>query len=47
MEIIENTVCSFRQDLLATLIMENINLNNGLQKFIDICMKSLDKFAPC
>ena len=26
--------------------MENINLSNGLQKFIDICMKSLDKFAP-
>ena len=26
--------------------MENINLINGPQKFIDICMKSLDKFAP-
>ena len=26
--------------------MENINLSNGLQKVIDICMKSLDKFAP-
>ena len=26
--------------------MENMNLSNGLQKFIDICMKSLDKFAP-
>ena len=25
--------------------MENINLCNGLQKFLDICMKSLDKFA--
>ena len=38
--------CSFRQDLLSTLIMENINLSNSLEKFIDICMKSLDKFAP-
>ena len=28
------------------MIMENMNLSNGLQKFIDICMKSLDKFAP-
>ena len=37
---------SFRQDLLSKLIMENINLSNGLQKFIDICMKSLDKFTP-
>ena len=37
---------SFRQDLLSTLIMENVNLSNGLQKFIDIGMKSLDKFAP-
>ena len=37
---------SFRQDLLSTLIMENINLSNSLEKFIDICMKSLDKFAP-
>ena len=37
---------SFRQDLLFTLVMENINLSNCLQKFIDICMKSLDKFAP-
>ena len=35
---------SFRQDLLSTLIMENINISNGLQKFIDI--KTLDKFAP-
>ena len=26
--------------------MENINLSNGLQKFIDICIKTLDKFAP-
>ena len=27
---------SCRQDLLFTLIMENINSSNGLQKFIDI-----------
>ena len=27
---------SFRQDLLSTLVMENINLSNGLQKFIDM-----------
>ena len=26
--------------------MENINLSNGLQKVIDICMKTLDKFTP-
>ena len=37
---------SFRKDLLSTLVMENVNLSNSLQKFIDICMKSLDKFAP-
>ena len=41
---------SFRQDLLSTWVMENINLSNGLQKFIDIYiyiyMKTLDKFAP-
>ena len=39
---------SFRQDLLSTLIMENVNLSNGHQRFIDIYiyMKSLDKFAP-
>ena len=37
---------SFWQDLLSTLVMENKNLSNGLQKFIDICIKALDKFAP-
>ena len=37
---------SFRQDLLSTLVMENINLSNGLQKFIGICIKTLDKFVP-
>ena len=37
---------SFRQDLLSTLVMENINLSNGLQKFIGICIKTMDKFAP-
>ena len=37
---------SFRQDLLSPLVMENINLSNGLQKFIGICIKTLDKFAP-
>ena len=37
---------SFREDLLSTLVMENINLSNGLQKFIYICIKTLDKFAP-
>ena len=34
---------SFRQDLLSTLVMKNINLNDGLQNVIDICM---NKFAP-
>ena len=37
---------SFRQVLLSTLIMENVNLSNSQQKFIDIYMKSLDKFPP-
>ena len=37
---------SFRQDALSTLIIENINLSNGPQKFIDICMKTLGEFAP-
>ena len=36
---------SFREDLLSTFVMENINLSNGLPKFIDICIKTLDKFA--
>ena len=35
---------SFRQELLSTLVMENINLSNDLQKIID--METLDKFAP-
>ena len=26
--------------------MENINLSNGFQNFFDICIKTLDKFAP-
>ena len=34
---------SFRQDLLSKLVMENINLSNGLQKFIGICKKTLDE----
>ena len=37
---------NFRQNFLSTLVMENINLSNGYQKFIDICMKALDKFPP-
>ena len=37
---------SFRQDLLSILVKEKINLNNGLQKFVDICIKTLDIFAP-
>ena len=39
---------SFRQDLLSTLVkykLKNINLSNDLQKFVDICMKTLRKFA--
>ena len=37
---------SFREDLLSTLVMENVNLSYDLQEFIDICMKPLDIFAP-
>ena len=37
---------SFRQELLSTLVTKNINVSNGLQRFIDICIKTLDKFAP-
>ena len=37
---------NFRQDILSTLVMENIIWRNGLQKFIDICIKTLDKSAP-
>ena len=37
---------SVRGDLLSTLVMEKINLSNGLQKFIDVCIKTLDQFAP-
>ena len=37
---------NFTQDLLPALVMENTNLSNGLQKCIDKCLKTLDKFAP-
>ena len=42
-----NCKYSFRQDLLSALVMENMNLSNRLQKFIDICITTLDKFALC
>ena len=37
---------SFRQDLLSTMVMENVSLSSDLKKFLGIFMKTLYKFAP-
>ena len=41
-----NTFCNdnFREHLLSALVMKNPDTNNGLEKFIVICLKTLDKF---
>ena len=43
-----NTFCNdnFREHLLSALVMENLDTNNGLEKFIVVCVKTLDRFAP-
>ena len=43
-----NTFCndSFREHLLSALVMENFNKNNHLEKFLVVCVKTLDRFAP-
>ena len=38
---------NFRKKLLQSLSLENINTNsNGLEKFLQICMNTLDQMAP-
>ena len=38
---------NFRKNLLEYLSLENINTNsNGLEKFLQICMNTLDQMAP-
>ena len=43
-----NTFCNdnFREHLLSALVMENLDTNNGLEKFLVVCVKTLDRFAP-
>ena len=43
-----NTFCNdnFREHLLSPLVMENFDTNNGLEKFLVVCVKTLDRFAP-
>ena len=43
-----NTFCNdnFREHLLSTLVMENLDTNNGFEEFLVVCMKTLDRFAP-
>ena len=42
------TFCNdnFREKLLSALVMENLDTNNGLEKFLVVCVKTLDRFAP-
>ena len=43
-----NTFCNhnFREHLLSALVMENFDTKNGLEKFLVVCVKTLDRFAP-
>ena len=43
-----NTFCNdnFREHLLSALAMENRDTDNGLGKFLIVCVKTLDRFAP-
>ena len=43
-----NIFCNdnFREHLLSALVMENLDTNNGLEKFLVVCVKTLDRFAP-
>ena len=43
-----NTFCNdnFREHLLSALVMENLDTNNGLEKFLVVCVKTLDRFTP-
>ena len=43
-----NTFCNdnFREHLLLALVMENLDTNNGLEKFLVVGVKILDRFAP-
>ena len=43
-----NTFCSDNstEHLSSALVIENLDTNNGLEKFLVICVKILDRFAP-
>ena len=43
-----NTFCNdnFREHLSSAAVMENLDTNNGLEKFLVVCVKTLDRFAP-
>ena len=43
-----NTFCNdnFREHLLSALVMENLDTNNGLEKVLVVCVKTLDRFVP-
>ena len=43
-----NTFCdnNFREHLLSALVMENLDTNNGLEKFLVDCVETLDRFLP-
>ena len=43
-----NTFCNdnFREHLLSVIVLDNLDTNNGLEKFLVVCVKTLDRFAP-
>ena len=43
-----DTFCNdnFRNNLLSASVTENLDTNNGLEKFLIVCVKTLDRFAP-
>ena len=43
-----NTFCNdnFREHLLSALFMENLDRYDGLEKLLEVCVKTLDRFAP-
>ena len=43
-----NTFCNnnFKEHLLSALVMENLDLNNDLEKRLVVCVKTLDRFGP-
>ena len=37
---------NFREHLLSALVMENLDTNNDSEKFLAVCVKTVDRFAP-